>query len=704
MLLDCDSKIFIDDEIIEFTIGSSNSVSERPLLGNSVKSMEIDGDIPMGRNEEDEDPHVLVQQSHPQESLRRGSSDLAYFTPAVPETIREEPGVQETPSIKSRFMNPDSATVTLSRALPREDTFGFSELTPKRNKSTAKSLFPSHGLEFGGHSDDRSGEIMTSQLLAMDNTDLSTSDEEEEVIQSGGFFKLDPVNPDSVESTADEETLIVSTGGVTDIIHSTTSTVILPQRSDGRKENLGSEAEDMRRQFSEAPMITSFTAGSVGMSKEASPATEEESDRRRMRSKGSPVKSMKQGVPEGFLYEEHKKDVTPKQTYGKNKRAPRAKPKRKKAEMDKRIERAISEGGFDRSGRLEDNKNPGEISGAQESDEREEKEKKIPSRKRRRNTRASEAEDAIMETGDDVEKGINPPSRTQGRRGRMTVQSQPDSSAATTTAVKIEGRPSRRAKVLSPKQAEQDNWKPTVGEKTPTSKPTRPRKGARKQSDTIVTLFNSTPTTTTPTRSTRKRQRTPEDSDEDQKSLIGEIHSYPLSAGEAESVIHVAEPQQKRAKTAPPKKPTIKTPVGKRGGGRSITPTSPSDDSAKLVGDTQYTFPDVTQTQTIDHVEAKTSIKTPKKTPRTVKKKAAPSAKKFSIVAPTRNKKELTEEEGPEIEQVEGVNEEKTRTRDRYDGDSPRIVFSNSGLDGRKVHTFCPQLSWYRFTNFKAGY
>lgn len=683
VLLDCDSNIFIDDEIIEFKIGSSNSV---PSPGNSTGALETGGDIPMGHDEE-EDPHILVQQSHPQELLRRGSTDLAYLTPAVPETIMEEPGVQETPSVKSRFMNPDSATVTLPRALPREDTFEFDELTPGGNKSTAKTLFPSNSLEFGGHNDNRLGEM---GFLTMDDANLSTSDEEDEIIvQNSRFFKSVP-EPDSVESTADEEAPEAPTRGVADIMNSTTSTIILPQTPASGKENLGSRAEDMRRQFSEAPMIRSFNAGPAGASKEASPAAGEEDDRRRRGSKSSDMstKPMKQGIPEGFLYEEHKKDVTPKQTYGKNKRTPRTKPRGKNPDMDKRIERAISEDGLKLRGRDKPKDKNRKIKGTQEDDESDEKEQEIPSRRRRRNTRANEAEDAIMETGDDMEEEITLSSKIQDSRGKITVQSQPDSTAETVTAVGPElksGRPSRR-KAPTPEQKEQGNEEPDVEEKgaepASTTKSTRPRRGTRKQSDTSAILPSSAQTTTTPTRSTRKRRRTPDDG---QESRVGEDDPRPLSAGEEGSVIRVAEPQAKRAKATPPKKPATKTPVSKRGRRKGPTPTPPIDDSEQFLGDTQYTFPDATQTQAMDRVEVKTSVNPPKKT---TKKKATP---KTSTTPSSRNKKEAAEEEeGPEAEEAKGVDEQKTRTSDRYDGDSPKIVFSNSGLGERKVCAFHP--------------
>lgn len=665
VLLDSDSNIFIDDEIIEFKTGSSSPV---PEPGNSTGVLETD--IPIRHDEEDEDPHILVQQSHPQELLRRGSTDLAYLTPAVPETIMEEPGVQETPSVKSRFMNPDSATVTLARALPREDTFEFDELTPERNKSISKTLFPSNGLESGEHNDNRSGEL---GFLTMDDANLSTSDEEDEIIvQSSRFFKSVP-EPDSVESTADEEAPEVPTGGVADMMDSTVSTIILPQTPAGGKENLESGAEDMSRQFSEGPMIRLFNAGSAGASKETSPAAGDEKHGRRRGSKSSDMstKSMKQGLPEGFLYVEHKKDVTPKQTYGKNKRTPRTKPRGGNLDMDKRIERAISEDGLKLRGRdrPKEDKNQ-KIKGTQEDDESDEKEQ----------TRANEAEDAIMETDDDIEEEITLSSKIQ-ETGKMTVQSQPDN-----TAVGPEfksGRPSRR-KVPNPEQKEQGNKEPNVGEKraepASTTKSTRPRRGARKQSNTSATLPSSAQPTTTPTRSMRKRRRTPEDINDDQESRVGEDDSRPLSAGEEGSVIRVAGPQAKRAKTAPSKKPATKTPASKRG--RRKGPTPPLDDGEQFLGDTQYTFPDATQTQDMDRAEAKAPTKTPNKTPKTAKKKATPET---SATPSSRNKEAAEEEEEPEVEEAK-----ETRTNDRYDGDSPKIVFSNSRLGERKVCAFRP--------------
>lgn len=647
MVLDCDSNIFIDGEVIEFHIGSLDFVSERPSPWSSPKSLATGGDTPMSHDGEDEDPQILVQQSYPQEPPRRASARL---TPVPRGT---EPGVQETPSVKSRFMNPDSATVTLPRPHPppREDTFGsVDEPTPRGDKSTAK-LFAASGFSgrriFGGHDDGGPSETIASQLPTMGD-------------DTGGF--------DSVESTADEEVPEASRGVGFSALHkfqSTVSTVILPERPDSTEENRESGAEDMRRQFSEAPMITSFVAESVNSGKEASPAMEEEDvgDRKR-KNFVTPVKPMKQGVPEGFLYEEHKKDVTPRQTYGKNRRTARAKPKEKKAEMDKRIERAINEDDGLRRGRSQK-----KVQGTQETDESEE-EQEISPRRGGRNIHADEEGGATIDE-EEEEEIVPPPARTQGRRGRMTVQSQPDSTAAAVEVEPGSGRSSRRKRVPSP---EQESEVPDVGEKE--AKPARPRRGAGRLSDTTA------PATTKLTRSTKKRQRTPEDADEDQ---VGEFNRHPTRSGTEESVIHVSgEPKPKRARTTPPKKPAAKTPASKRGRRKGVTPTPAPDDGEGLLGDTQYTFPDATQTQPMDRVEVKAPIRTPKKTPKTAKKKTAPPAKRTSITPSTRNKKEPTEEEeeGPEDEEVDG---DKARTKDRYEGDSPKIVFSNSGLDERKV-------------------
>lgn len=651
VLLDCNSNIFIEGDLIEFKIGSCGSVD----------NLETDMGIPTGHNEEDSDPHILVQQSYPQELPRRGSADLSYLTPAhFPETIREEPGVQETPSVKSRFMNPDSATVTLPRALTREDT--FDKLMPRRNKS----LFPSTGAD---------------QLPVMNDMDLSMSeDEDEEAVQSSRFFKPAPAESNSVESTADEELPQTSAGG---IIVSTASTVLLPRRSDSVKENLEPGAEDMRRQLSGAPMITPFTAGSVGARKVSSLAAEGESSGKPNdggKDSDMPTKSMKQGIPEGFLYEEHKKDVTPKQTYGKNRRTPRAKPKGETVEMDERIELAIREdelaqGRRSRSAKSENGKI---IGGIQETDESE-----ISSSIRVH----QEQDDAIMETADEEEgQDIAPPARTLGRRGRMTVQSQPDS---TTAEVELgPGRSPRRKKTPSPGL---EDSKLNIVEKkavlASTPNPTRPRRGMIKLPDASRTLLSAAPTTTKPTRSARKRRRTLEDAEADQEPLAedGDIDSS------AESVICVSqEPRSKRAKTTYPKKPAAKTPRGKRGG-KGVTPTPPPDNIEKTLGDTQYTFPDVSQTQAMDSVEVKTAIKTPKKAPKTTKTKTTSSTKKIGISPSTRNKKEPTKEGGRlEAKEVEGAGEEKIRTRDKHNGDSPKIVFSNSGLDGKKVRVFHP--------------
>lgn len=680
VLLDWDAYIFINDEIIEFKIGSLEGFSDKTESGNPVKIMETSG-VAMGLENEDEDPQILVQQSHPQESLRRGDTDLAYLTPVVPETIQEEPRVHETPSVKSRFMNPNSATVTLPRALPREDTFGDfneeDEPTPRGAQSAAKSFVASvssNGLMFGGHNGGRPGAMGTSQLSAVDDADMSTSDEEEEVMQGSKFFKKAPVEAGSVESTADEE-VPASTIVATLLINPTGDVALLEEANE--EENRGLEAEDMRRQFSEAPMVTSFT----GLSEESTPATggAEYGEHNGSEDLDTPIKSMKQGVPEGFLYEEHKKDITPKQTYGKNKRMPRPKPKDKKTEMDKIVEIVTSEDELMQEGH-------GESAKAKNKNKRKVKEVRVikDTDESQNEEQGGEEDDTAMETTDDEEDEVAAPKRTQGR-GRWAMPNQPDSTAATEVKSKS-GKVSRQKTSFAKKPEQfldkQDEEKLDIEDKEAelalAAKSTRSRRGAKKLSDASGHVFSTAPEETPRVLpDTRKRRRTPEN--EDQELLDGEINSTPGTVG---STIQVAEgPKSKRARITPQKKPAVM----KRGGKKDATP-SPLENIEQALGDTQYTFTDVTQTQSMDHVEIKT--------PKTARKKAASSVKKASS-APSRKKKVDTQHDQTEerewsdgADEGEGVQEGKTRTRERYEGDSPKIVFSNSGLDGKKVCTF----------------
>lgn len=708
MLLDSDATISINDEIINFQIGSSENFTP-------ASAVNVGGDV--ATEEGSEDVHVLVQQSHPQDILRRGESDLAQSTPAVPKTIQEEPKVYETPSIRSRFMNPDSAKVTLPRNLPREDTFGgfdgTNEPTPRRNKSGAKSFVAStasNGLIFGGHNSGMPGEI-TSQLSAMDDANLSTSDEEvEEVVQSNRLFKPSALAKKTVleidltESMSESEvpTLVktVPLANMTQGVSSVTSPEVI---EDDDEENRGSQAESMRRQFSESAMITSFTSViSEGISKDVSPIAEDEEEVEAGKGKlpnkaNTPVNRIKrQGVPEGFLYEEHKKDTTPKQTYGKKKR--RSGPKF--ASKSKRTSAGTVSSGHSSENEVIEGvqaarSNERKSKAAQkvnDTDEGEEEEE-VPSRRTRRKIAAEEEEDTVMETADDEDETVPPP-RTQGRRGRRTVVSQPDSTAGVTEDIAEEKRSGMENKLVSPQEAErlpseQDEEEPNAEEKEaelastakPTVRPMRGRRGAKKLSDASETVFNTAPEVapevasgTKPTRTTRKRQRAPGDIAEDDEGP-----DQPMTReGTAESTIQVTgQPKPKRVKAAPAKKVRAK-----RGNKKDVTPSPPqSGQNEKVLGDTQYTFQDVTQTQSLDHVEVKT--------PRTAKKKAAPPPKRASTTAPARKKKadsqpQQTDEE-VEADDDDETDEGRTRTRDRYEGDSPKIVFSNSGLDERKV-------------------
>jgi hypothetical protein len=130
-----------------------------------------------------------------------------------------------------------------------------------------------------------------------------------------------------------------------------------------------------------------------------------------------------------------------------------------------------------------------------------------------------------------------------------------------------------------------------------------------------------------------------------------------------------------------PKPKRVKQPATRKGARtRKLSVVSPPIETPqKEYGDTQYTVPSdtQTQTQTMDIVEVKTpksvgkrSTAKPKKTP--LRKRGA-SSRNASEEVSLNAEQDLNEGEGISV-----------RTRERYEGDAPRIVFSNSGLDGKK--------------------
>ncbi|KAI5840444.1 hypothetical protein DFP73DRAFT_586834 [Morchella snyderi] len=592
VLLDSDATIYTKSGTIIFELGTS------PISagGESQTTMEED------------EAHVLVQQSYPQESQRRSESDIVQSTPAIPETITEEPRVHETPSVKSRFMNPDSATVTLSRGkLSRADTFGDTihekeDSTPTGKKSTA-TMSP------------RKADMKTSG-------DFARSGEE-----------------------ADEE-----------------------------KESQNS-AEAVRKQFSQSAMITSF--GSA-MDEVVSSIVDEDEDEGVLSDESTTPKSRIRGhgVPEGFLHEEHKREMTPKIVYGKHKRkAPVARNKNVAAKGGRKpkntvevINDSTEETTKDtqikkrRLGRARKNSNT-------ESMEEEDAIKVLPQMKQADRT---EDEDAIMETADEEDEAAPQPPRTQ--RGRKTVQSLPSTAATVEADAVATGRKTRGKRAFPTKNTgkatKEQEKEPGIKEIVP-PKPLRVSARGRRRvedapvaPDPISTTASEEPPEVAPNpkKPIRKRQR-PDDTegndDQGTQSLLRE--------SSAESMIQVGQlTKSKRVKTAP----VEKTPVARRGK-KDATPTPPS--SGKFLGDTQYTVQD-TQSQAPEP-----------KTKAAAKKRAAPPAKK----TPTRRQKpssqsQLSEKDGIENEEDAKVSSVVTRTRSRYGGDTPKIVFSNSGLDGKK--------------------
>lgn len=619
VLLDSDATIYTKSGTITFELGTADGESQITM--------------------EEDEAHVLVQQSYPQESLRRSESDVVQSTPAaIPETITEEPKVHETPSVKSRFMDPDSATVSLPRGkLSRVDTFGNiiqeEDTTPTGKEPTA-IMSPS-----------RKG-IIPDRV-------------------QGIFRKINNVAPVADMKTPDD--------------------FARPEEKGDEEKESQNSAEAVRKQFSQSAMITSF--GSAMDEVVASVVDEDEDEGALSDESTTPKNRIKgHGVPEGFLHEEHKKEMTPKIVYGKNKRkAPVPRNKNVAAKGGRKpknaVELVINDSTEEttkdtqvkrrRLGRGQKNSNT-------ESMEEEDVIKVLPQMKEADRT---EEEDAIMETADEEDEPAPQPLRTQ--RGRKTVQSLPSTAATVEADAVATGRNTRGKRALPTKSTgkvtKEQEKEPGIKEAVST-KPLRGTRGRRQAEeapdapDPISTTASEEPPEEVPKpkKPMRKRQR-PDDTegndDQDTQHLPRE--------SSAESVIQVSQvTRPKRAKTTP----VEKTPAAKRGK-KDATPTPPPS-SGKLLGDTQYTVQD-TQSQAPGH--------TTKAAP---KKKATPPAKKTSArrQKPS-SQSQLSEKDGGENEEDTKVSNLITRTRSRYEGDSPKIVFSNSGLDGKKVrYIYVPQI------------
>jgi hypothetical protein len=616
VLLDSDATIYTKSGTIIFELGTSPISAD----GESQITMEED------------EAHVLVQQSYPQESLRRSESDMVQSTPAIPETITEEPRVHETPSVKSRFMNPDSATVSLPRGkLSRVDTFGDiiheEDSTPTGKKPTA-IMSPSRK----GIIPDRVQDI---------------------------FRKINNVAPVADMKTPDD--------------------FARPEEKGDEEKESQNSAEAVRKQFSQSAMITSF--GSAMDEVVASVVDEDEDEGVLSDESTTPKSRIKgHGVPEGFLHEEHKKEITPKIVYGKNKRkapVPRnknvaakggRKPKNRVEVINDSTEETTKDTPVKRRrlGRAQKNSST-------ESMEEEDSIKVLPQMKGADRT---EEEDAIMETADEEDETAPQPPRTQ--RGRKTVQSLPSTAATVETDAVVTGRNTRGKRAVPTKNTgkatKEQEKEPGIKEVVPT-KPLRGTRGRRRAEEapdapdpisTTASEEEPPEEAPNPKKVMRKRQR-PDDTegndDQDTQSLPRE--------SSAESMIQVGQlTRSKRVKTTP----VEKTPAAKRGK-KDATPTPPS--SGKFLGDTQYTVQD-TQSQAPEL-----------KTKAAAKKRAAPPTKKI----PARRQKpssqsQLSENDSIENEEDAKVSSVVTRTRNRYEGDSPKIVFSNSGLDGKKVRLY----------------
>ncbi|CUS14025.1 unnamed protein product [Tuber aestivum] len=654
VLLDYSCFLCIDGEKIQLDLGDSSMSTARPALKSSADRIDNEGDISMGI---DDDPHIQVVQSMQDPMATTVHHGIGYrdSTPVIPETNPEETIVVETP-VKSRFFSPMSSGRT-PKAQESYASMG-NDLLPPGNRSAGEKLMttlPESGLVFAGY-DGKAGEGVTSQSPVFADRELSTSEEENEAPR---YLVPRPKGKQPELTSLELDTLVARPGkgisreqGVA-AMGSAFSNLTSLGEPDGEKEN--------RHQSPSS--LESTTASDAGK-----PLADDDAEiAGRASEKEHRIHTAKttESLPEAFLYEEHMKSATPGRTYSKKK--PAKSPLSAKKSLEKSPEdrghadRPDGSTGGSVSTPLRQKKRKALESPSEAAAGKDEGRKKDTSGKggNKRRKAGSELRDTPMKGAVGNEAIITPARR--GLRGRKIVYSQPEDSGAEVQGAIPESPLQKEEDRVQQQPQEPQAEEPPVEEKeaelTSTAKVPK-RKGRKKLSDEEVSV--GVPPDELPIvvghRESQERAGTP-----------GMGQSSREITEEPEAVM----PMPKRAG-----KPATRKGVRTR---KSLAASPPTEIPQKQDGDTQYTVPSdtQTQTQTLDRVEIKT--------PKSIAKSAAKS-KKTPLRrrgASSRNTSEEVSLNGEQdLSQGEGII---VRTRERYEGDAPRIVFSNSGLDGKKV-------------------
>jgi len=662
--LDYSCFLCIDGEKIQLDLGDS-PISTRGPPTSSVDRIDKEGDISMGI---DDDPHIQVEQSMQDPVVTTVHHGIGYrdSTPVIPETNPEETIVTETP-VKSRFFNPMSSGRT-PKAQDSYTSMGNDSLPPG-NQSAEKKLvtaLPKSGLIFAGYDDGKADEGITSQSPVFADPELSTSEEENEapryfVSRSKGkrpestSLESDIIAA-SPEEEISEEMGLVATG-------SAFSNLAPLGGPDGEKENHPRSPSSL-----ESTIATDARKPSMDDSVEAAERASKKEHR---------IHTAKttESLPEAFLYEEHMKSTTPGRTYSKKglTRSPlsaKKSPEQSPADR-KHVDRSDGNADKNVSTPLRQKKrkafeSPSEVVAGKDEGRR----KNTPGKDTNKRRKAGPELQNIPAEGTVNNQATITPAR-RGLRGRKIVQSQPEDSGSEVQGA-VPGSPPQGEgpQVQQQLQELQDEESSARGKEAELTAPakTPKRKGRKKLSDEELSVGVAL---------------------EESPAVVGHRGSQEqagaLGGGQSSREI-TEEPEARIPKPKHANQPATRKGVRTR---RSLAVSPPIEIPQKEGGDTQYTVPSdtqtQTQTQTLDRVEIKTpkpigkkSTAKPKKTP--LRKRGA-SSRNASEEVSLNGEQDLNQGDGLSIN---------IRTRERYGGDAPRIVFSNSGLDGRKVFDFKP--------------
>ncbi|RPA93632.1 hypothetical protein L873DRAFT_1517606 [Choiromyces venosus 120613-1] len=659
MLLPLDYSCFlhIDGERIQLDIADSSIATIKNPPTSSADRIDKEGDISMGI---DDDPLIQVVQSMQDPVVTTAHHGIGYrdSTPVIPETNPEETIVTETP-VKSRFFNPMSSGRT-PKAQKSYESIGNDSLPPG-NQSAEKTLttHSKSGLIFAGYDGGKLDEGVTSQTPVFAGGEVSTSDEENEAPRyiisrsKGKQPESASLESDSITATPGKE--ISKEKGLA-AMGSAFSNLTSMGEPDGEQEDRHQSPPSL-----ESTSVADARKPSADDSAEVAEMAGEKEHR---------IHTAKttESLPEAFLYEEHMKSATPGRTYSKKRGLTKSPLSAKKSPEKSPADRTRAErpdGNADesvptplRQKKRKASESPGEV--VADKDEGHKKNRPGKDTKKRRKAEP-ELQDTPVKWTVENEAIITPARR--GLRGRKIVQSQPEDSEDEVQGALLKSPPQKEDPQVQQQPQELQDEEPTIEEKetelASTAK-TLKRKGRKKLSDEEVNVGVAPEELPAVLGHQESQERT--------RTLDGDQFSREITE----------EPEAEIPKPRRAKQPAARKGAKTR---KSLRVSPPIETPQKEVGDTQYTVPSdtQTQTQTMDRVEIKTPKSTgkkaatkPKKTPL---RKRGTSSRKASEEASQNDELDLNQEEGISV-----------RTRERYEGDTPKIVFSNSGLDGKRVY------------------